>query len=86
MSDVTQVLNAMEAGDPKAADRLLPLVYEELRRLAAAKMAQESLSPQPPKTKEEQIVMGKILLQSSGHLGMQISKGPLTVGLLTDAI
>jgi RNA polymerase sigma factor (TIGR02999 family) len=41
MSDVTQVLNAIEAGDPKAADRLLPLVYEELRKLAAAKMAQE---------------------------------------------
>jgi len=41
MSDVTQVLNAIEGGDPKAADQLLPLVYEELRRLAAAKMAQE---------------------------------------------
>ena len=41
MSDVTQVLNAIEAGDPKAADQLLPLVYEELRRLAAAKMAHE---------------------------------------------
>jgi len=41
MSDVTQLLNAIEAGEPKAADRLLPLVYEELRKLAAAKMAQE---------------------------------------------
>lgn len=41
MSDVTLLLNAIEAGDPKAADELLPLVYEELRRLAAAKMAQE---------------------------------------------
>jgi len=41
MSDVTQLLNAIDAGDPKAADRLLPLVYEELRKLAAAKMAQE---------------------------------------------
>ena len=41
MSDVTQLLNAVEAGDSKAADQLLPLVYEELRRLAAAKMAQE---------------------------------------------
>lgn len=41
MSDVTLLLNAVEAGDPKAADQLLPLVYEELRRLAAAKMAQE---------------------------------------------
>jgi RNA polymerase sigma factor (TIGR02999 family) len=41
MSDVTQLLNAIEAGEPKAADQLLPLVYEELRKLAAAKMAQE---------------------------------------------
>ena len=41
MSDVTQLLGAIDAGDPKAADQLLPLVYEELRKLAAAKMAQE---------------------------------------------
>jgi len=41
MSDVTQLLNAIDAGDPKAADQLLPLVYDELRKLAAAKMAQE---------------------------------------------
>lgn len=41
MSDVTQILNAIEGGDPKAADELLPLVYEELRLLAAQKMAQE---------------------------------------------
>jgi RNA polymerase sigma factor (TIGR02999 family) len=41
MSDVTQILNAIEGGDPKAADELLPLVYEELRILAAQKMAQE---------------------------------------------
>lgn len=42
MSDVTQLLCALESGDPQAADQVLPLVYEELRRLAAAKMAQES--------------------------------------------
>ena len=41
MFDVTQVLNAVDAGDPKAAEQLLPLVYEELRRLAASKMARE---------------------------------------------
>lgn len=41
MSDVTHLLNAIDAGDPRAADQLLPLVYEELRKLAAAKMAQE---------------------------------------------
>jgi RNA polymerase sigma factor (TIGR02999 family) len=43
MSDVTQVLNAIEAGEPKAADQLLPLVYEELRKLAVARMAHEKL-------------------------------------------
>lgn len=41
MSDVTRILAAIEQGDARAADRLLPLVYEELRRLAAAKMFQE---------------------------------------------
>src|SRR5882672_257936 len=39
MSDVTQLLNAIDAGDPKAADQLLPLVYEELRKLAVVRMA-----------------------------------------------
>lgn len=41
MSDVTQILIAVEQGDPHAADQLLPLVYDELRRLAAQKMAHE---------------------------------------------
>ncbi|HXP61268.1 MAG TPA: ECF-type sigma factor, partial [Dongiaceae bacterium] len=38
---VTQILDAVGAGDAQAAEKLLPLVYEELRRLAAAKMARE---------------------------------------------
>lgn len=42
MSDVTRVLEAIGRSDPKAADALLPLVYEELRKLAAHKMAQEA--------------------------------------------
>jgi RNA polymerase sigma factor (TIGR02999 family) len=41
MSDVTTILSAIERGDPKAADELLPLVYQELRRLAARKLSQE---------------------------------------------
>jgi RNA polymerase sigma factor (TIGR02999 family) len=41
MNDVTQVLDAIAQGDPHAAGRLLPLVYDELRRLAAQKLAQE---------------------------------------------
>ena len=42
MADVTQILSAIEAGDPKAAAELLPLVYDELRKLAAARMAEEA--------------------------------------------
>lgn len=41
MSDVTRVLNAIEQGNPQAAHELLPMVYTELRKLAAAKMAHE---------------------------------------------
>src|SRR5438552_17225956 len=48
MSDATQILNAIEQGDPKAADQLLPLVYNELRKLAAQKLVQE----QPGQTLE----------------------------------
>lgn len=41
MSDVTNILNQIESGDPSAAEQLLPLVYDELRKLAAARLAQE---------------------------------------------
>src|SRR5262245_37901002 len=41
MSDVTQILSAIEQGDPQAAEQLLPLVYDELRRLAAQRLAHE---------------------------------------------
>jgi RNA polymerase sigma factor (sigma-70 family) len=41
MSEVTRILSAIDQGDPHAAEKLLPLVYEELRKLAAQKLAQE---------------------------------------------
>jgi RNA polymerase sigma factor (TIGR02999 family) len=41
MSDVTRILSRIEQGDPQAAEQLLPLVYDELRKLAAVKLAQE---------------------------------------------
>src|SRR6185436_6860761 len=41
MSDVTQILLQIEHGDPQAAEKLLPLVYDELRKLANLKLAQE---------------------------------------------
>jgi len=42
MSDVTHILSRIQSGDQRASDELLPLVYDELRKLAAAKMAQEN--------------------------------------------
>ena len=42
MSDVTRILSAIEQGDQRASDQLLPLVYEELRKLAARKMGHEN--------------------------------------------
>ncbi len=41
MTDVTRILSAIDQGDPHAAEQLLPLVYDELRKLAAQKLAQE---------------------------------------------
>lgn len=41
MSDVTQILSRIDSGDPHAAEQLLPLVYDELRKLAAARLAHE---------------------------------------------
>ena len=42
MNEVTRILNAIEQGDPRAAAQLMPLVYDELRRLAAAQMRARS--------------------------------------------
>src|SRR5262244_3315915 len=42
MTDVTRILSAIEQGDPHAAEQLLPLVYDELRKLAAQKLAHEA--------------------------------------------
>jgi RNA polymerase sigma factor (TIGR02999 family) len=50
MTDVTQILSQIEQGDPSAAEQLLPLVYDELRKLAAAKMAQEKPGQTLPAT------------------------------------
>ena len=41
MTEVTRILSQIEQGDPSAADELLPLVYDELRKLAAARLANE---------------------------------------------
>ena len=62
MSDVTQLLNAIDAGDPTAADQLLPLVYEELRKLAAARMARE----QPGQTLQATALVHEAWLRLAG--------------------
>jgi hypothetical protein len=59
MADVTQLLNALEQGDPHAASRLLPLVYDELRKLAARRMAQE----QPGQTLQPSVLVQEAYLR-----------------------
>jgi RNA polymerase sigma factor (TIGR02999 family) len=59
MHDMTRVLNAIEQGDPHAAEQLLPLVYEALRELAAAKLAQE----QPGQTLQATALVHEVYLR-----------------------
>src|SRR2546429_2123835 len=62
MSDVTRVLSAIEQGDPSAAQQLLPLVYDELRRLAAQKLARE----QPGQTLDATALVHEVYLRLVG--------------------
>jgi RNA polymerase sigma factor (TIGR02999 family) len=63
MSEVTRILAAIEGGDPHAAEQLLPLVYEELRKLAAQKLAQEK----PGQTLEATALVHEAYLRLVGH-------------------
>src|SRR5437762_13444231 len=63
MSDVTRILSAVEQGDPHAAEELLPLVYEELRKLAAQKMAREA----PGQTLQTTALVHEAYLRLVGH-------------------
>jgi len=63
MSDVTRILSQIESGDPAAAEQLLPLVYDELRRLAAAKLAQE----QPGQTLDATALVHEAYLRLAGN-------------------
>jgi RNA polymerase sigma factor (TIGR02999 family) len=63
MSEVTQILSAIEQGDPHAAEQLLPLVYDELRKLAAAKLAQEK----PGQTLEATALVHEAYLRLIGN-------------------
>ena len=73
MSEVTQLLNAIDAGDSQAANHLLPLVYGELRKLAAAKMAHE----QPGQTLQPTALVHEAWLRLVGEEEVRFSKqGP----------
>jgi RNA polymerase sigma factor (TIGR02999 family) len=67
MSDVTRILTAIEQGDPQAAAQLLPLVYDELRRLAAQKLAQEK----PGQTLDATALVHEAYLRLVGADGTQ---------------
>jgi RNA polymerase sigma factor (TIGR02999 family) len=63
MREVTQILDAMDRGDEKAAEALLPLVYDELRKLAAARMADES----PGHTLQPTALVHEVWLRLAGN-------------------
>lgn len=63
MSEVTRILKAMDEGDPQAAEKLLPLVYQELRRLAAQKLAHEK----PEQTLQATALVHEAYLRLVGH-------------------
>lgn len=65
MSDVTRILSQIESGDPSAADKLLPLVYDELRKLAAAKLAREK----PGQTLQATALVHEAYLRLMGNTG-----------------
>jgi hypothetical protein len=71
VSDVTQILSAIEAGDPRAAEDLLPLVYGELRKLAAARMAAEK----PGQTLQATALVHEAYMRLVGHLAPGESPG-----------
>jgi len=62
MQDVTQILNQIEAGDPLAANKLLPLVYDESRKLAAVRLAHEN----PGQTLQATALMNEAYLSLVG--------------------
>jgi len=67
MSDVTRILSAIEQGDPSAATELLPLVYEELRKLAAGRLSQEK----PGQTLQATALVHEAYLRLVGSDGTQ---------------
>src|SRR5437773_7355082 len=69
MTDVTRILSAIEQGDPSAAEQLLPLVYDELRQLAAQRLAQEK----PDQTLQATALVHEAYLRLIGAAGQSSS-------------
>lgn len=67
MSDVTQILGQIQSGDPSAAERLLPLVYDELRRLASQKLAGEA----PGQTLQSTALVHEAYLRLTGDTAQE---------------
>jgi RNA polymerase sigma factor (TIGR02999 family) len=82
MSEVTQLLNAIDAGDTQAASQLLPLVYKELRKLAAAKMAQE----QPGQTLQPTALVHEVWLRLVGAEEVRFSGRGHFLGAAAEAM
>lgn len=72
MTDVTRILWQMESGDPSAAEKLLPLIYDELRKLAAARLAQEK----PGQTLQATALVHDAYLRLVGHQGASDPRSP----------
>src|SRR5262245_61461263 len=68
MHEVTQILNAMDKGGPRAAQELLPLVYDELRKLATARLAQEK----PGQTLQATALVHEAYLRLAGDKNGQL--------------
>lgn len=71
MSDVTSILLAIDQGDPQAAEQLLPLVYDELRKLAAAKLEREK----PGQTLQATALVHEAFLRLVGVSGSKLESG-----------
>ncbi len=72
MNDVSRILSAIEQGDPMAADELLPLVYEELRKLAADRVGREA----PGQTLQATALVHEAYLRLVGQAPNSIGKTP----------
>jgi hypothetical protein len=76
MSEVTRILSAIEQGEPHAAEQLLPLVYDELRKLAAQKLAHEK----PGQTLQATALVHEAYLRLVPPLNPSLHKGGCNTG------